>query len=131
MSIDFLVYEPEKSEPEDRRWIFRNDLPKANLGNQSAAAVLRLLGLQPDNEYPSGMLASDQLPELRRTILRLLNLGDAEMSALAYEPFVASDPGRCTLIDCGLSSERIHRALRQIEPVIQAAQTHRLWFGWG
>jgi hypothetical protein len=127
MSIDFLVYERSTDTP--ITWTFRRDLPRANLGNQSAAAVLKLLELGDES---SGIVSPEKLPELRRSILRLVNVGDnAKMTGLQYEPFISEEPGQCALIDFGLSSDRIRRALHDIEPVIRAAQTHQLWFGWG
>jgi len=101
--------------------------PTVNLANSNAWAMLELIGIK--FEY-DGSIAPDLIPEIRRNIIRLINV--KALRQVAESP--ATSPAGNTvpkLFFTGRDDEYIINTLRRLDEVLVYCQTHNECFLWG
>lgn len=102
--------------------------PEADMANVSAAAILRLLGVE---SAPCGDWPLARIPTLRRAIVRALSTS-AAITAEVVPASAHGGPGtgRARVIDGGMDQERITRNLRALDAVLAAAQAAQTSVTW-
>ena len=115
MSVDFYVINNVSMKP-DRG-------PSANFANPNAADILRLLQLPTE---PYGTLDDDQIPLVRRVILRLLNSPKARSAAVRDGS--VSKNGR--FHEMAQTDDRVCDRLRLVDSVLAHAQAISGRFVW-
>ena len=95
--------------------------PSANFHNVGACDLLRLLGLPAE---PWGFLANGAIPEVRRSIVRLLSVPRTRQDAVRP----ARSEGR--FHEGAQTDESVQRRLRELDAVLAYAQAiggHLVW----
>jgi len=118
--------------------------PEMNLSNRNAEVFLKLLGVEFDY---AGTIFNEELPQLRRRIVKVLNSND--ISSATIDPYerggelrrdkVKSDDGTTQIatrrtpkmIDFGLPESQIKRYFRDFLEMIDFAQKNGYNIGWG
>ena len=122
---------------------FVTTAPEMNVANRNASVILDLLGLPNED---SGTIYHEDLPELRRKIIRLINSDAAEKSAIApttdrgelRRQKVTGDDGVTsivatrgpTMMDGGLKVQQVEGYLTRLLNMVTYAQEHGYNLGW-
>lgn len=97
-----------------------SEAPEIVMSQVTGGVILRALGLYSVELY--GFLAVKDIPQVRRQIVRLLNLG-------GYETYPTESLGKHHL--AGVSDERIQHWLKELDLVLAAGQTMGHRVSWG
>lgn len=120
------------------RMVDVSDAPEYNLSNSNASAIMRLLGFEDSEAWT---IDANQLPEVRRKIIRLLNVpGELERGVrspsdtqhTSRERYRDPETGLQSIrpvagprmIDYGIDTEYLKRRLNNFLEVIEYAQKH-------
>lgn len=104
----------------------RPNVPVVNYANANARAVLRLLGLSPDD---TGQVSADQLPEIQRALTAARNSRKRRVphDAPAYD---VGGPGQARVIYSGNTDEQTRRRLDQFQEFLSYCRYHAVGFYW-
>lgn len=121
--------------------------PELNVANRNANVLLQVLGFEVDPSDLYGQVDNSKLPELRRTIIKLLNKdgisrysiephksgGNFDRRSIKGDDGITRIAARKTsgMYDMGLSEERIRRYLTDMLEIIEYAQKNSLDISWG
>ena len=122
-----------------------SESPEVNLANQNAQACLTIMGVDTHGEEtPYGSWSKDEIPVIRRTIVKLQN-SDSKRSGATWEQQetrgtmrVTKDKAGLTHIDrgsreinMGSSDEQVVRRLGSLDTLLKYAQEHGFGVTWG
>lgn len=122
-----------------------SESPEVNFGNQNAQAILTVLGEDTrGEESPYGSWSLEQIPVVRRTIVRLQN-SESKRSDATWLPgetrgtvkILKDENGMshidrgCRSINCGSSDEQVVRRLGSLDKLLTYAQEHSYEITWG
>lgn len=97
------------------------DIPEINLANTNAVAMIRLLGLPVDY---CGEVPFNKIPDIRRNILKLINVKSLRMSA------IRSTVKEANFYAMGVDDAYVLEKLKMIDTIMVYCQKHNEDFVW-
>jgi hypothetical protein len=102
--------------------------PTIQMSNSNAYAMLALLGI--DADY-SGHVDAEDLPRIRRAIIKARNMASVRSTATA-EPYESGGPGtgQCRVVYCGRDEYYVSRRLGDLMELVEHCQEKECGFYW-
>lgn len=103
--------------------------PEVNWSSTNAANILRLLGVDPGEDYCHGELLPEDIGALRNYVLRIRTSPIPHSFMRPTTDSIGEKGAR--IISIGNTKEDIYRRLDQLAPLLVWADAHKMKVVWG